>query len=126
MKLSNLLVVSAVIGAVFGVAFVVASGPVAAIYGVTLDRPGMLMAQLFGAALIAFAVLNWLARNVTDPAARQAVVLANLTGDVIGGVVILIGQLAGLANALGWSSVVIYLLMALGFAYFQFMQPRST
>jgi hypothetical protein len=124
-KLSNLLVVSAVIGAVFGVAFVVASGPLAAIYGITLDRAGMLVAQLFGAALIAFAVLNWFARNVTDPEARQAVVLANLTGDAIGFVVILIGQLGGIANTLGWSTVVIYLLLALGFAYFQFMQPRT-
>jgi hypothetical protein len=125
-KLSNLLVVSAVIGAVFGAAFLVASGPVAAIYGVTLDRAGMLMAQLFGAALLGFAVLNWFARNVVDPQARQAVVLANLTGDVVGFVVILIGQLGGIANALGWSSVVIYLLLALGFAYIQFMQPRNT
>lgn len=126
MKLSNLLVVSAVIGAVFGVAFVIASGPFAAIYGVTLDRAGMLMAQLFGAALVAFAVLNWFARDVTDPQARQAVVLGNLVGNVIGFVVILIGQLAGIANALGWSSVAIYALLALGFAYVQFMQPRST
>jgi hypothetical protein len=125
-RLSNLLVVSAVIGAVFGVAFVVASGPLAAIYGITLDRAGMLMAQLFGASLIAFAVLDWFARNVTDPQARQAVVLANLVGNVIGFVVILIGQLGGIANALGWSSVAIYALLALGFAYFQFMQPRNT
>lgn len=125
MKLNNLLVVSAVIGAVFGVAFLVASGPFAAIYGITLDRAGMLLAQLFGAALVGFAVLDWFARNVTDPEARRAVVLANLTGDAIGFVVILIGQLGGIANALGWSSVVIYLLLALAFAYVQFMQPRN-
>ena len=126
MKLSNLLVVSAVIGVIFGLAFLVASGPFAAIYGITLDKAGMLLAQLFGAALIAFAVLNWLARNVTDREARQAVVLANLTGDVIGFMVVLIGQLAGIANVLGWSTVGIYLLLALGFAYIQFMQPRNT
>ena len=125
MKLSNLLVVSAVIGAVFGLAFLVASGPFAALYGITLDKAGMLLAQLFGAALIAFAVLNWLARNVTDREARQAVVLANLTGDAIGFVVVLIGQLAGITNVLGWSTVGIYLLLALGFAYIQFMQPRD-
>jgi hypothetical protein len=124
-KLSNLLVVSAVIGAVFGLAFLVASGPFAALYGITLDKAGMLLAQLFGAALIAFAVLNWLARNVTDREARQAVVLANLTGDAIGFVVVLIGQLAGITNVLGWSTVGIYLLLALGFAYIQFMQPRD-
>ena len=126
MKLSNLLVVAAVIGAVFGVAFVVASGPLLAIYGITLDKAGSLVAQLFGAALISLALLNWLARNVTDPEARRAVVFANLAGDVVGFVVILLGQLAGVANALGWSNVAIYLLLALGFAYVQFMEPRRT
>ena len=125
MKLNNLLVVAAVIAAVFGVAFVLASGPLLAIYGITLDKAGMLVAQLFGALLIGFAVLNWFARNVTDPEARQAVVLGNLAGDVVGFVVILIGQLAGIANALGWANVALYLLLALGFAYVQFMQPRS-
>jgi hypothetical protein len=125
-KLSNLLVVAAVIGAVFGVGFVVASGPLLAIYGITLDKAGTLVAQLFGAALISLAVLNWLARNVTGPEARRALVLANLAGDVVGFVVILLGQLAGVANALGWSNVAIYLLLALGFAYVQFMEPRRT
>jgi hypothetical protein len=125
-KLSNLLVVAAAIGAVFGVAFVVASGPLLAIYGITLDKAGTLVAQLFGAALISLATVNWLARNVTDEGARQAVVLGNLAGDIVGFVVILLGQLAGIANALGWSNVAIYLLLALGFAYVQFREPRST
>jgi hypothetical protein len=124
MKLNVLLVVAAAIGAVFGAVFVVAPGPVAAIYGVTLDKPGMLFAQLFGAAIIGFAILDWFARDVTDPTAQRAVVLANLIGDAVGFVVILLGQLAGIANALGWTSVAIYLLMAFGFAYFQFMGPR--
>jgi len=126
MKLSNLLVVSAVIGVVFGIAFIIATGPLLSIYGITLDKAGTLVAQLFGGALIALAVINWFARNVTDPEARQAVIFGNLAGDVVGFVVILLGQLAGIANAVGWSSVVIYLLLALGFAYVQFMQPRRT
>ena len=84
MKLNNLLMVAAVIGAVFGVGFVVASGPLLVIYGITLDKAGSLVAQLFGAALISLSVLNWFARNVTDPEARRAVVLANLAGDVVG------------------------------------------
>ena len=125
MKLSNLLAVAAIIGAVFGVGFVVASGPVLAIYGITLDKAGTLVAQLFGALLIGLATLNWFARNVTEPEARQAVVLGNLVGDVVGFVVILIGQLSGIANAVGWSNVAIYLLLALGFAYVQFIKPRT-
>jgi len=125
MRLSTLLVIAAVIGAVFGIGFVVASGPLLSIYGITLDKAGTLVAQLFGGALISLAVINWFARNVTDPEARQAVVFGNLAGDVVGFVVILLGQLAGIANAIGWSSVAIYLLLALGFAYVQFMQPRN-
>ena len=125
MRLSSLLVIAAIIGAAFGVAFVVASGPLLSVYGITLDKAGTLVAQLFGAALISLAVLNWFARDVTDPVARQAVVLGNLAGDVVGFVVILLGQLAGIANTLGWSNVAIYLLLALGFAYVQFMEPRS-
>jgi hypothetical protein len=124
-SLKNLLMVAAVIGAAFGVAFVVASGPLLAIYGITLDKAGTLVAQLFGALLIGVAVLNWFARDVTDPEARQAVVFGNLSGDAIGFVVILIGQLAGIANSLGWVNVAIYLLLAVGFAYVQFMQRRS-
>jgi hypothetical protein len=126
MKLGTLLVVAAVIGAVYGIAFVVATGPLLSIFGITLDKAGTLVAQLFGGALIALAVVNWFARDVTDPAARQAVVFGNLAGDIVGFVVILLGQLAGIANAVGWSSVAIYLLLALGFAYVQFMQPRNT
>jgi uncharacterized membrane protein len=125
MMLNTLLVVSAAIAAVYGVTFVVASGPLLAIYGITLDKAGTLVAQLFGTALIGYAILNWLARNVTDAEARRAVVWTNLATDAIGFVVILLGQLAGIANALGWSSVAIYLLLALAFAYIQFMQPRS-
>ena len=124
MRLNMLLVVSAAIAAVFGAVFVVVPGPVAAIYGITLDKAGMLVAQLFGAALIGFAVLNWFARDVTDPTGRQAVVMSNLVGDAVGFVVILLGQLSGIANALGWTSVALYLLLVLGFAYVQFMGPR--
>jgi hypothetical protein len=125
MKLNVLLVIAAVIAGVFGVGFVVASGPLLSVYGVTLDKAGTLVAQLFGASLVGIAVLNWLARNVTDPDARRAVIFANLAQDVVGFVVILIGQLAGIPNAFGWSNVAIYLLLALGFGYVQFMRPRA-
>ena len=125
MKLSNLLVVSAAIAAFFGIGLVVVTGPLLAIYGMTLDRTGTVLAQLFGSLLIAFAVLNWFARNVTDPEARRAVVLGNLAGNAIGFVVILLGQLAGIANQLGWSNVAIYALLTLAWVYVQFVQRDS-
>jgi hypothetical protein len=55
----------------------VASGPLLSLYGVTLDKAGTVVAQLFGASLIGLAVLNWSARNLTDPETQRAVVFAN-------------------------------------------------
>jgi hypothetical protein len=125
MKLSTWLTIAAVVAVVFGLAFVLVTGPLLSFYGITLDKAGSLVAQLFGASLIGFAVLNWFARGVTDREARQAILLANLASDTVGFVMALIGQLAGVANALGWSTVALYLLLALGFAYFQFMKPST-
>jgi hypothetical protein len=125
MRLTNLLVVSAAIAAIFGVALVVLTGPLLAIYGMTVDKTGTVVAQLFGSVLIGFAVLNWFARNVTDPEARRAVVLGNLAADAVGFVVILLGQLAGIANTLGWSNVAIYLLLTLAWAYVLFTQREG-
>jgi hypothetical protein len=76
--------------------------------------------QLFGAALIGFAVLTWAARNATDSDAGRAILLALCVGDAIGFVVALVGQLGGVVNTLGWSTVAIYLVLALGFGYFRF------
>jgi len=84
------------------------------------------VAQLFGAALLAFAVLTWTAREAPDSDARRAILLAMFVGDCIGCVVALIGQFRGVMNALGWSTVVIYLLLAIGFGYFCFAQPKAT
>lgn len=126
MKLSYLMIVSAVVAVIFGIAFVLASGSLMALYGATLNPAGTVIAQLFGAALIGFAVVNWFARNAKEGEALRAIVLANLVSDTIGFIMALLGQLAGVVNALGWSTVVIYLLLALGFAYFQFMRPSAS
>jgi hypothetical protein len=126
MKLSYLMTVSAVVAVIFGIAFVLASGSLMPLYGATLNPAGTIIAQLFGAALIGFAVVNWFARNAKGDEALRAIVLANLVSDTIGFIAALLGQLSGVTNALGWSTVVIYLLLALGYAYFQFMKPSAS
>ncbi len=126
MKLSNLMMVTTIVAGIFGIAFVLASGPLMSMYGATLNPAGTLIAQLFGAALIGYAVVNWFARNAKGDEALRAIVLANFVADTVGFIVSLLGQLSGVVNALGWSTVAIYLLLALGYAYFQFMKPSSS
>lgn len=125
MKLSTLMVINAIVAAVFGIAFVVVPGQVLSLYGVAESAALKYTGQLFGSALVAFAVLTWTARNATESESRRAIVLALFTGDAIGFLVSLIGQLGNVVNALGWSTVAIYLLLTVGFGYFQFAKPAS-
>ena len=125
MKLNNLMIINAIIAAVFGIAFVLVPAQVITLYGLTVDAPLKYVGQLFGAALVGFAILTWSARNATDSDARKAIVLALFVSDGVGFIVALIGQLAGVVNSLGWSTVAIYLVLAVGFGYFQFTRPAS-
>lgn len=122
MKLGTLMTVNAVIAGVFGIAFVAVPGRALANYGITVDAQFALVAQLFGAALLGYAILTWTVRSASDSDALRAIVLALFLADAIAFVIALIGQLGGVVNALGWSTVAIYLLLALGFGYFRFVK----
>jgi len=125
MKINSLLIVNAIVALIFGIAFVLVPGTVASIYGVTPGAAVNLVGQFFGSALIAVGLICWLIRNVTNAPALKAVILAQLIANVIGLVVSILGTVGGTMNAVGWSSVVIYLVLALWFAYFQFLKPVS-
>jgi hypothetical protein len=120
MKLKTLLVINAAISIVFGLTFVLIPWQVVSLYGIEPNPPLNYVGQLFGAALITFAILSWTARNVAESDARSAIVRAFFIGDGIGFIVSLIAQLTGVVNALGWSTVAIYLLLTIGFGYFRF------
>jgi hypothetical protein len=123
MKISTLMIINAVVTAVFGIAFVLVPGQVFSIYDVEVSAILKSTGQLLGAYAIGIAVLTWAARKSNDSAARRAIVLALFIGNAVGFVVALIGQLNNVVGVMGWSTVAIYLLLALGFGYFQFAKP---
>ncbi len=125
MKLSTLFVINAVVAALFGLGFVLIPAMVLSWYAVELNTPGLYVARLFGSALLTFGIISWLVRNGSGMAELRAIVMAFFIGDAIGFVLSLIYQLQGIANALGWSTVAIYLLLALGFGYFYFFKPAA-
>ncbi|MGH8231959.1 MAG: hypothetical protein ACRESY_09075 [Steroidobacteraceae bacterium] len=120
MNLGAFLSIVAVVALVFGIAFVAAPAALLAQYGITADQYTVFISRLFGVALINLGLLLWVARVATDAVTRQAIVLSGLIASALGFVVALHGQMNGVANALGWSTVAIYGVFALGFARFQF------
>lgn len=118
MKLKTWMTVKAIVCIVFGLGFVILPSFVMNLYDVNLGEGGVYMTRLLGQAFILLSLLLWLVRNTDEAATRRAFALAILVGDLIGFVISLQGQLAGSVNALGWVTVIIYLVLALGFGYF--------
>ena len=126
MKLGTLFTINSIVVGLFAIGFVLAPGPLLAPYGlVDLSAGAILVARLFGAALCGFCIISVLVRGAPDSVALRAIVTAFFLADGIGFVVALLGQLAGVTNALGWSTVAIYLLLGAGFGYFQMKPPAG-
>jgi hypothetical protein len=126
MKLKILFIITAIVAVVFGVAFAIIPAQVYSLYGIESSAGLNYMGQLFGSALIGYGLIAWLARNAADSDSRRAIILAFFIADGIGFVVALIGQLNDILGSLGWLTVVIYLLLTIGFGYFQFSKPSSS
>lgn len=125
MNLKNLFMINSIVALVFGVVFVLIPEQTLAQYGITMmPKAGLLLGRLFGAALLAIGVVSWFAQSMNADA-QSGIMLAIIVGNGAGFIVSLLAQLDGVSNNLGWSTVAIYLLLGLGFAYFKFMKPSS-
>jgi len=123
MTYKNITTFASIVAFVFALGFIFMPAQLTSFYNVTLNEGGVLIAQLFGAALLGFGVLNWFGRNFSDEQAKRTLVNTNLVGDAVGLIFALLGQLGGVpgVNALGWSTVLFYLLLTAGFAYLRFV-----
>ena len=123
MKLGTFMAIAAVIAFVFGLAFILVPVQTMAMYGVTLDESGLWLGRFLGSAFIGIAVVSWFARNADQNGALRAIVLGFFVLSITGLIVAVLDGLYGSGNNLVWSTVVIYLFLALGFGYFQFIKP---
>jgi hypothetical protein len=119
------MIINTVLAGVFGIAFVLIPWQVLSLYAIQPNAEINFIGELFGAALLAFAVLTWTARNAADSDARKAIVRALFIGEAVGFIMALIAQLEGVVNNLGWSTVIIYLFLAIGFGYFHFTKSSA-
>jgi hypothetical protein len=118
MAIKMFFTILAVLSFLFGIGFVLAPDQVLANYGIEHSPALALLGRLFGGALLALGVILWLARDFREEAAVRAVLVSTLVGGAVNLVVAIVGTLAGTTNALGWSTVLIYLLAAVGSGYF--------
>jgi hypothetical protein len=119
-KASYLFVVNTVVAIIYSLPTLFVPSQFLGIYDVDLTAGGLIFARLFAAALLSFGLITWLIRNSEPSLERRAIVMALFLADAIGFIVTLLAQLDETVNALGWSHVVLYLLLTIGFGYVRF------
>jgi len=124
MKLNIFMIITAIIAALFGLAFLLVPVQTMSMYGVTLDIPGQYLGRYLGSAFLGLAAIMWFARSATGDNALRAILLGGFVVTLTGFVVALFDKFLGVGNAVVWSTVVIYLLLAIGFGYFYFGKPK--
>jgi hypothetical protein len=125
MKLKTLMVITSIIGLLFGLSFFFLPAWTEASYGVNLDIGGQYIARLLGSVYLGYAVLLWLARNTSPSEARHAIVVGVFVSMLLGLVLAIYDRIVGIENALAWSTVAIFLLLSIGFGYFAFIKPNA-
>ena len=120
------LVVKALISFAFGLGLIAVPGPVMTVWGIALDLPAVMMTRLVGALLIGIGVLCLSTRAMAVLKDQKGVLLALFVADTLGFVVVLVAQINGVMNVLGWVDVAIWLLLALGLGYFRFLSKAET
>jgi len=93
-----------------------------ATYGFGGSDSEILLSRFFGVELLALGLITWLAKDLTAKSVSP-IITGSLIANAVGAIVAILGTLSGVMNAAGWSAVAIYVLLTLGFAYFQFMAP---
>ncbi len=120
MPLRTLLRIAAVVEAFFGIQFLLVPNLALAPLGVVLNPGGLMVARMFGAALITFAFLFWSVRDAAPGAALTAIIRAAALYYAVSAVPMALGILSGLANGLGWVTFALHVALAAGFWNFGF------
>jgi len=118
MKLSTFLSISSIVGLVYGLLFLIVPGVMLTLHGEAAEADNLMQIRFFGSALVGWALIVWLGRHVRDDRAIRAMLVGSATGFGLGTLISLWGVMSGLMNAMGWSSVIVYLLLLAGAVYF--------
>lgn len=116
--MKTLFTITLIVELLFGVGFVVMPATLVNTFGVTLSDFGVVLARLFGSALLGFVVLLWYGRSTEERDTHRAVVATMFTYFAISTIFAFLAQIAELMNVMGWVTVGLHLILAIAFGWF--------
>jgi hypothetical protein len=122
MTLQNMLLINSVVSVFSSLALLLMPAVILDLFGMTASPTDKLMIQFFGAELLGTGLITLFALNTKELRSQRSLTLSFFIIDGIGFIVALGGMLTRVMNGLGWIVVLVFLLLALGFGYFQFIR----
>ena len=119
MKLSTYAIIVTILAIGFGIAFLFIPEKVAEFYGGSLAGSGIIVARYFGSACLFIGLIYWSYSGVS-PAAKSwpKLLLYSLVYDILQLIITLMSVLNKESNAMGWSSVALFALLAIASLYY--------
>jgi len=122
--MNTLFLVYLIIEVIFGIGFLFFPGLMMDPMGVTLDETSTTFARLFGSLLISIPVLLFFVRKSASTEFRRGVVYCIFTYLLVSTFILLITQLKGLMNPMGWGIVILHFVFMLWFGYYLINQGK--
>ena len=115
--MKTLFTITLVIELIFALGFLAVPGMMFNTFGVTPDAFAISLIRTFGSALLGFVVLLWYGRSSDNHELQRAVLASMFAYWLVSSVVMLLAQLAGLFNVMGWGVVVLHIGFAIAYGY---------
>lgn len=122
--MKTLFLVYMIVEAIFGIGFLFAPGLLMAPMGVILDETSTTFARLLGTLILSIPVLLFFARKSSGSEFKTGVVYSVFVYLLLSTILLLITQLNGLMNAMGWGIVILHLSFMIWFGYYLFNLRR--
>jgi hypothetical protein len=107
-----------IVEAVFGIGFLVAPGLLMSPMGVTLDETSTTFARLLGTLILSIPVLLFFALKSSSAEFKTGVIYSLFIYLLMSTVLLLITQLNGLMNTMGWGIVFLHFAFMIWFGYY--------
>jgi hypothetical protein len=122
--MNTLFLVYLIAEVIFGIGFLLIPGFMMDPMGVTLDETSTNFARLLGSLIISIPVLLFFARKSASSEFKRGVVYSVFTYLLLSTILLLISELKGQMNSMGWGIVMIHFIFMVWFGYYLINQSK--
>ena len=120
MKQKTLYLINSGVCLLFAIGLLLMPSVMLGLFGMNDTEQAVMLGQLIAVELVVSGVITLLARDTKDAQTRTAINYANIAAGALGVIVSINGTLTGAFGWFGWVVTVVYLFVAVAFAYIQF------